>query len=93
MQKKFIEKTADEWLDLFVKEGVPCAPINNYKEVLEDPHVQSMGIVHELEMPNGVKTKQIGYPVSITGFEFEVSKQPPKLGEHNDEVFSEWLRV
>jgi crotonobetainyl-CoA:carnitine CoA-transferase CaiB-like acyl-CoA transferase len=27
----------------------------------------------------------------MTGYEFEVYRQPPKLGADNDEVLAEWL--
>jgi hypothetical protein len=27
----------------------------------------------------------------MTGYRFAVDGMPPKLGEHNDEVFAQWL--
>ena len=31
--------TTREWVVMFEKAGVPCGPINNLKDVFEDPHV------------------------------------------------------
>ena len=50
-----------------------------------------MGLVHPLTLPNGVKTHTTGFPVAMTGYAFEIYRAPPKLGEHTDEVFAEWL--
>lgn len=90
LQDVFIKETSSYWLEKFNQNGVPCAPINNFEEILNDPHVKEMNLIGELNLPNEVKTKYIGYPVGLSDFEFEVYKSPPKLGEHNQEVFKEW---
>jgi PTH2 family peptidyl-tRNA hydrolase len=36
---------------------------------------------------NGVKTKTFGSPVMIDGQAAPIRRGPPRLGEHNDEVF------
>lgn len=90
LQDIFIQKNASYWLEQLNKQGVPCAPINDFEEALNDPHVKAMNLIGELSLPNEMKTKYIGYPVSLSDFDFEVYKPPPKLGEHNQEVFQEW---
>ena len=69
---------------------MPCAPINNFAEVLADPHVRGMGWVKTIAMPNGTSVKTVGFPIGISEYDFEIVRTPPKLGEHNDEVLSEW---
>jgi crotonobetainyl-CoA:carnitine CoA-transferase CaiB-like acyl-CoA transferase len=87
----FATRTADDWLAEMDRRGVPCAPINSYPEILADPQVAHMGLVMDLRLPNGVATKTVGFPVTMTGYRFAVDGMPPKLGEHNDEVFAQWL--
>ena len=70
---------------------MPCAPINTYAEILDDPHVAASRLVHEMTLPNGHKTRTVAFPMKISGYEFSVYRNPPALGEHNGEVFSEWL--
>ena len=88
---RFAERTAAEWIEEMDARGVPCAPINDYPRVLDDPQVAHLGLVHPLTLPNGVETRTTGFPVAMSGFAFEIHRSPPALGAHTDEVLAEWL--
>ena len=88
---KFAERTAAEWIEEMDARGVPCAPINDYPRVFEDPQVAHLGLVHPLALPNGVETRTIGFPVGMSGYAFEIRRAPPALGAHTAEVLQEWL--
>ena len=88
---RFAERTAAEWLCEMDARGVPCAPINDYPRVLDDPQVAHLGLVHPLTLPNGVETRTTGFPVAMTGHVFEIRRPPPALGAHTAEVLDEWL--
>jgi crotonobetainyl-CoA:carnitine CoA-transferase CaiB-like acyl-CoA transferase len=90
LQPAFAEKTSREWLAEFDRRGVPCAPIHDFAEVLADEQVAHMGWVEPLTLPNGVRTKTVGFPIGISHFDFEIYRRPPTLGEHTDEVYAEW---
>jgi len=87
----FAERTAAQWLDEMDARGVACAPINNYPEILDDEHVAHMGLVRPLTLSNGAETNTTAFPVGISGFDFEIYRQPPELGADNGEVMAEWL--
>ena len=87
----FAERTAAEWLEEMDARGVPCAPINDYPRVFEDPQVAHLGLVHPLALPNGVETRTVGFPVAMSGYAFEIRRPPPALGAHTAEVLQEWL--
>lgn len=87
----FLARTADEWLADLIAEGIPCAPVNDFAAILADPHVASMDLLHELMLPNGVQTKTVGFPVSISGYRFNISRMPPTLGQDTEIVMNEWL--
>ena len=91
LQPVFSKRTKAEWLAEFDRRGVPCAPINTYPEILNDPHVQFNRLVRDMTLPNGRQTKTVAFPMKISGYEFSVYRNPPELGEHNEEVFAEWL--
>jgi crotonobetainyl-CoA:carnitine CoA-transferase CaiB-like acyl-CoA transferase len=59
--------------------------------VLADPHVEHMGLVQPLRLPNGVETKTVGFPVKIGGCETGAVRSPPALGADSEAVFAEWL--
>ena len=88
---RFTERTAAEWLEEMDARGVPCAPINDYPRVLDDPQIAHLGLVHPLTLPNGVETRTTGFPVAMTGYAFEIHRSPPALGAHTAEVLEEWL--
>lgn len=90
LEASFVTKTAAFWLAEMERRGVPASPINSYADVLRDPQVEHMGLIKELQLPNGVTTRTTGFPVSISGYDFSIKRPPPKLGEHTEEVMREW---
>ncbi|NHN29146.1 CaiB/BaiF CoA transferase family protein [Paenibacillus agricola] len=90
LQQVFQSKTAVQWLEEFDRRGVPCAPINNFADILNDQAVLDSGLLHELPLPNNTNTTTVGYPVKLSGYEFQVYRQPPLKGEHNDQLYKEW---
>jgi len=91
LEPAFMKRTAAHWLDEFDRRGVPSAPIHDFAEILTDPHVGHMKLVEPITLPNGVTTQTVGYPVKISGFDFEIRRRPPSLGEHSGEIVQEWL--
>jgi crotonobetainyl-CoA:carnitine CoA-transferase CaiB-like acyl-CoA transferase len=87
----FLQKTAAEWLEDMDRRGVPCAPINDYPQILSDPQVAAMELVRPLRLPNGVETKTTAFPISLSGYRFEVYRGPPELGADNEAVLTQWL--
>jgi crotonobetainyl-CoA:carnitine CoA-transferase CaiB-like acyl-CoA transferase len=91
LQARFGERTKAQWLAELDRRGVPCAPINGYGEILADSHVEAMGIVAPLRLPNGVETRTVAFPVAISGQDTGIRTPPPGLGEHGEDVVAEWL--
>ena len=91
LEPMFARRTAAEWLEDLDRRGVPCAPINDYAQVLSDPQVEAMGLVRPLDLPNGVRTRTTAFPVSLSDYAFEIFLPPPPLGAHTDEVVRDWL--
>jgi len=85
----FAGADAATWLHKFREAGVPCAPINNYSDVLADPQVDHMQWVQDLTLPNGAQTRTFASPIRFDGHTAPVSRRPPALGEHNAEILAE----
>ncbi len=91
LQPKFSQQTADYWLKELDRRGVPCSPINDYPQILNNEHVKHLQLVQPLKLPNGVETLTTAFPVAMSDMEFSIRKPPPDLGSHNTEVQDEWL--
>jgi succinate--hydroxymethylglutarate CoA-transferase len=91
LEEKFVTKTAQHWLDALDRRGIPCAPINDYGEALSEPQVSSLGLVGDLSLPNGLTMHTVKFPVLVDGAPGTIYRQPPEIGEHTEEVVSEWL--
>ena len=86
LEKIFAEKTADEWIALFEKAGLPCGPIYSVSEALEHPQVQAREMVVERPHPKLKSVKMTGVPVKLSGTPGEAGDAPPLLGQHTEEV-------
>jgi crotonobetainyl-CoA:carnitine CoA-transferase CaiB-like acyl-CoA transferase len=71
------------WIERLDAVGVPCAPINDLRQVEALPQTAALGIMQsapEVEIPF------VGMPLSFDGQRPPIRRRAPKLGEHNDEV-------
>jgi crotonobetainyl-CoA:carnitine CoA-transferase CaiB-like acyl-CoA transferase len=78
--------TAVHWITQFSQAGVPCCPINQYSDVLNDPQTLAMGWVQPMVMANGQVTKTVINPIKFNGTTAPIERRPPRLGEHNSEI-------
>ncbi len=80
------QDTAANWIAQFSQAGVPCCPINQYSDVLNDPQTLAMGWVQPMVMANGQATKTVINPIKFNGATAPIERRPPRLGEHNSEI-------
>lgn len=88
LENIFADLDSETWLARFREVGVPCAPINSYSQVLDDPQVKHMGWVQPLELPNGISTRTFASPVRFSGASHTIRCPPPELGEHTREILA-----
>jgi formyl-CoA transferase len=84
--------TKDKW-DAFRELNaieVPCGPIVDTRELLEDEDLKASGMVVEVDHPARGRFKTVGCPFTLSDSPVEIIR-PPLLGEHNDEVLKELL--
>ena len=77
------------WLALFEARDIPCGPINNYEEVLADPHVLARELVVETDHPTLGRIKTLGTPLKLSETPLLPGRPAPLLGQHTDEVLRE----
>jgi formyl-CoA transferase len=69
---------------------VPCGPILDARELLEDADLAASGMIVEVEHPERGTFKTVGCPFKLSDSPVEVTR-PPLLGEHNQQVMRELL--
>lgn len=94
IQEKMYAHTTAEWMDIFVKAGIPCGPINSIDKLFEDPQVAARNMLVEVEQPHIGKVKVAGNPVKMSDIppEDEIPEGPaPQLGDHTKDVMINML--
>jgi len=85
------KKSTVEWVEALEGAGVPCGPINNLKEVFENPQVIARGIRVEIPHPTAGKVSLVRSPMRFSETPVEHNTPPPLLGEHTDHVLGDIL--
>jgi formyl-CoA transferase len=84
-------RSKQEWIVALEAANVPCGPINNMKEVFEDPQVQHRKLRVDIPHPLGGVAPVVASPVRLSATPVEYRLAPPMLGQHNDEVLKDLL--
>jgi len=58
-------RASSEWLPQLEDAGVPCGPINNVQEVIEDPHVLARNMIVDVTGVDGFRVA--GNPIKFSG--------------------------
>jgi len=69
--------------------GVPCARVNNFKEVFEHPQIVARGMVKTVEHPRLGTMKATRNPVLLDHDGPDMARSSPMLGEHSEEILHE----
>ena len=68
--------------------NVPCGPVLDTEELLNDPDLAATGMIVEVDHPERGTFKTVGCPFTLSDSPVEV-KRSPLLGEHSEEVLAE----
>lgn len=74
------------WLDRLAAHDIPHGPLNTVADLFDDPQVAAMGLVEEIEGPDGAPLR-----IPVPSTRFHRSARPaytaaPQLGEGNDQL-------
>lgn len=87
----FREKTTLEWITLFDAADLPCSPINDMRQICEDPHIRHRRMLVDIEQPLAGPMRIAGSPLRLSETPGEVYAPAPALGQHSEEVLREVL--
>lgn len=87
LEQAFLNRGADEWVDLLTEAGVPVAPVNTVDRALADDQVRYRKMVVDLQSESGTESVSvIGNPMKFRSVQSPILNYPPRLGEHTEEI-------
>jgi crotonobetainyl-CoA:carnitine CoA-transferase CaiB-like acyl-CoA transferase len=89
VQRAIAERPVQFWNDELGKLGVPCAPINTLKQVLEHRHTQATGLIVTYDHPSGGPIQSVGLPFTLGEEPRPAGLPPPLHGEHTAPILQE----
>lgn len=86
LERAMKTRPSAEWLESMEANGIPSGPINNYKQVFEDPQVQYRGLWAQIPHPDGGMTPTIASPLRLSETPVQYRMAAPMLGQHTQEI-------
>jgi crotonobetainyl-CoA:carnitine CoA-transferase CaiB-like acyl-CoA transferase len=78
----------DHWIAKLRAEDVPCGPLNDLREVFEDPQVAYLGMRKELPHPKRGSVSVVGSAVRLSDTPVTIATAAPELGADTEEVLN-----
>jgi crotonobetainyl-CoA:carnitine CoA-transferase CaiB-like acyl-CoA transferase len=85
---RFLTKPAAHWLSALEEVGVPCGPVNDMLQALDDPQTIAREMVTEVAHSSLGKVKTMGLPIKFSETPGKVRTGAPLYGEHTGAVLS-----
>ena len=87
IESKLKNKKSEFWINKLRKNDIPCAPINNIKNIVEDPHLKERKMVLDYRYNKFNSLKVTGNPLKFNFLkEKKQPKKSPELNENRDEI-------
>ena len=76
------------WLAELDAHDIPCGPIQDYREVMDDPQVRAREMVVETRHPTLGAISTLGTPIKLSSTPLTPGRPAPLLGQHTDEILA-----
>lgn len=88
LEEIFRKRTVDEWLEDLYAASIPCGPINNVEQAMNEEHTRARGLRVKTEHPRFGTVEQLASPVRV-GSEPPEYRRAPRRNEDFDLVVRE----
>ncbi len=79
------------WIERLEAVGVPCGPVNDYRQTFEDPQVRHRGLRVDVSRADGAMAGTIASPLRLAATPPVYDRAPPVLGQDTEAVLREVL--
>jgi crotonobetainyl-CoA:carnitine CoA-transferase CaiB-like acyl-CoA transferase len=84
------KKTTAEWIVGLEASDIPYAPMHSAEDLINDPHIKAVDLIQMIDHPTEGRMRMIAPPIIFSETPASISRHPPRLGEHTQEVFEEF---
>ncbi len=91
LSEKFQTNTQAYWIARLSEARIPCAPVNNFAQALQEAQIRARDMVVDVPHVQGGSVKMPGNPVKLSETYEESYSSPPLLGEHTAVILRELL--
>lgn len=83
--------TTADWVKTLEAVNVPCGPINNLKDVFDDPHVLARNLKRTMDHPIAGEVPTVSNPIRMSLTPIEYRTAAPLLGQHTHDILTRVL--
>lgn len=83
------ERTADQAAKELIAAGVPVTKVNEFSDLLKDPHIKARGVIQEWKSGEGRTIKGVGIVPKLTKNPGKIWMGLRTVGKDNDEILGE----
>ena len=92
IQPIMLQKTTQEWSEIFDREGIAYGPVNNMEDITKDPHILAREMIMEIDGHKKLgKVKYPNTPLKYSQTKIGAVAPAPVLGQHTDEILTTLL--
>tara|TARA_B100000780_G_scaffold161629_1_gene112968 strand:- start:1679 stop:2821 length:1143 start_codon:yes stop_codon:yes gene_type:complete len=91
IESKLKDKTTEDWVSLFTEKKIPCGPIYNIKEAVENPQIEFRNMIVSANHNKIGKFKMAGNPIKMSNYEDKSTRgEIPDLDQHRNKILKEF---
>ena len=94
LENKLVTKNTKDWVDILEKLKIPCGPIFNIKEAVENPQIEARNMIVKSFHKVIGDFKLAGNPIKMSSYKDEKTRGDiPDLDEHREKILKEFNQL
>ena len=91
LEEKLLSKKTGDWVSKMEKDKIPCGPIFNIKEAVENPQIESRNMIVKAFHKVVGDFKLAGNPIKMSAYKDKKTRGDiPDLDEHRQKIIKEF---
>jgi crotonobetainyl-CoA:carnitine CoA-transferase CaiB-like acyl-CoA transferase len=86
LEKEFLKKTQEEWLEVFNNYDTCVSPVKNFAEATEDPQIIARKMIVKMDHPIFGEIQNLASPIKMSRTPPQIRSLAPKQGQNTEEI-------